>query len=90
MYFVKTLSFSISLLSIVLVTILVSILFFNNIYAMNVVRDQVITSYRELLPRYVEKQDDNLADIQNYLIRTLNHAAENADFQQRHARSRHR
>ena len=79
MYFMKTLSFSISLLSIVLVTILVSILFFNNIYAMNVVRDQVITSYRELLPRYVEKQDDNLADIQNYLIRSLNHISENED-----------
>lgn len=88
MYFMKTLSFSISLLSIVLVTILVSILFFNNIYAMNVVRDQVIKSYRELLPRYVEKQDDNLADIQNYLIRTLNHTAENADIRTFNSRDR--
>lgn len=79
MRFTKSLSFSISLLLIVIVTLLVALLFYNNLYAMNVVRNQVVQSYRDLLPRYVEKQDDALSEIQNYLIRTLNHTAENAD-----------
>ena len=79
MRFTKSLSFSISLLLFVIVTLLVALLFYNNLYAMNVVRNQVVQSYRDLLPRYVEKQDDALSEIQNYLIRTLNHTAENAD-----------
>ncbi len=79
MRFTKNLSFSISLLLIVIVSLLVALLFYNNWYAMKVVRNQVVQSYRDLLPRYVEKQDDALSEIQNYLIRTLNHTAENAD-----------
>ena len=79
MRFTKNLSFSISLLLIVIASLLVALLFYNNLYAMNVVRNQVVQSYRDLLPRYVEKQDDALSEIQNYLIRTLNHTAENAD-----------
>jgi len=79
MRFTKTLSFSITLMLVAITTLLVAILFINNRYAMNVVRNQVVQSYRDLLPRFVEKQDDNLSEIQNYLIRNLNHAAENED-----------
>lgn len=79
MRFTRTLSFSITLMLIAITTLLVATLFANNQYAMNLVRNQVVQSYRDLLPRYVEKQDDNLSEIQNYLIRNLNHAAENED-----------
>ena len=58
-----------SLLLIVMVVGLLAILFYNNLYAMNVVRNGVVQSYRDLLPRYVDKQDDNLSDIQDHLIR---------------------
>ncbi len=81
MRFTKTLSFSISLLLIVIVVGLLAILFYNNLYAMNVVRNQVVQSYRDLLPRYVEKQDDNLSDIQDHLVRSLNHSSENPELE---------
>jgi two-component system sensor histidine kinase YesM len=76
MRFTKTISFSISLLLIIIVVGLLAMLFYNNLYAMNVVRNQVVQSYRDLLPRYVEKQDDNLSDVQDHLIRSLNHNTE--------------
>ena len=79
MRFTRTLSFSISLLLIVMVVGLLAILFYNNLYAMNVVRNGVVQSYRDLLPRYVEKQDDNLSDIQDHLIRSINHSTDNPD-----------
>lgn len=79
MRFTRTLSFSISLLLIVIVVSLLGILFLNNLYAMRVVRNQVVQSYRDLLPRYVEKKDDNLSDIQDHLIRSVNHNADNPD-----------
>lgn len=81
MRFTKTLSFSISLLLIIIVVGLLAILFYNNLYAMNVVRNQVVQSYRDLLPRYVEKQDDNLSDIQDHLIRSLNHSSDNPELE---------
>jgi len=55
------------------------LLLYNNLYATNLVRNQVVQSYRELLPRYVEKQDDMITQIQNYLIKTLNHNVDNQD-----------
>ncbi len=82
MRFTKTLQFNVSVVLVLIISALMGLLFYNNLYAINLVRNQVVQSYRELLPRYVEKQDDALAEIQSYLIRTLNHSAENTDIQQ--------
>ncbi|MGG1554437.1 histidine kinase [Paenibacillus ferrarius] len=45
-----------------------SFLIFNNVYSMNVVRDQISQNYSKLLSQYVEDTDNTLKEFDNYLF----------------------
>ncbi|MDR6554206.1 two-component system sensor histidine kinase YesM [Paenibacillus qinlingensis] len=47
---------------------LVLFLAFNNVYSMNVVRDQISQNYNKLLQQYVEDTDNTLKEFDNYLF----------------------
>ncbi|CAN7599243.1 sensor histidine kinase [Paenibacillus sp. LjRoot56] len=47
---------------------LVLFLIFNNVYSMNVVRDQISQNYNKLLQQYVEDTDNTLKEFDNYLF----------------------
>lgn len=47
---------------------LVLFLIFNNVYSMNVVRDQISHNYNKLLQQYVEDTDNTLKEFDNYLF----------------------
>ncbi|MGO4496334.1 histidine kinase [Paenibacillus sp. 2RAB27] len=47
---------------------LVLFLIFNNVYSMNVVRDQISQNYNKLLHQYVEDTDNTLKEFDNYLF----------------------
>ncbi|WNR46986.1 sensor histidine kinase [Paenibacillus roseipurpureus] len=47
---------------------LVLFLIFNNVYSMNVVRDQISQNYGKLLHQYVEDTDNTLKEFDNYLF----------------------
>jgi len=80
MKFIQSLSFKIASVFIIIIAFLVLTLFFYNIYSMNILRKQVAQSYINMLPRLVEKMDDSLDVVRNYLIRTFSNNIDNADF----------
>lgn len=66
----NSIRFKVILIFVIIITPLLILLFYNNFYAMNIVREQVAQSYSNTLPLYVRQIDKRLDEIRNYLIKT--------------------
>lgn len=69
MNFFKSLRFRVIFMFVIIITPMVFVLIHNNYYSMGIVRNQVAQSYNNILPVYVDKVDESLDEIHNYLIR---------------------
>jgi len=67
----KSLTFRIVFMFIIIIAPMTFLLFYINFYSMNVVKNQVSQSYGNILPIYIQKADDSLDEIRNYLIRMV-------------------
>jgi two-component system sensor histidine kinase YesM len=65
---VNSVRFKIFIGFVLVVAPLVLFLIFNNVYSMNVVRDQISQNYNKLLQQYVEDTDNTLKEFDNYLF----------------------
>ncbi len=68
MNFRKSLRFKILFAVVIVIIPLAGSLFYLNLYAMNVVRDQVSKNYSNLLSQYVRQTDNRLKETSTYLI----------------------
>ncbi|KRE65168.1 hypothetical protein ASL11_20340 [Paenibacillus sp. Soil750] len=68
MNIVNSVRFKIFIGFVLVVAPLVLFLIFNNVYSMNVVRDQISQNYNKLLQQYVEDTDNTLKEFDNYLF----------------------
>lgn len=68
MNIVNSVRFKIFIGFVLVVAPLVLFLIFNNVYSMNVVRDQISQNYNKLLHQYVEDTDNTLKEFDNYLF----------------------
>ena len=75
--FWKSLRFNVILVVLMIILPLLALLYFETTYSMDLVREQVMKSYDDLLPLYVQKMDDSLDEIESYLMSVVNY---NEDF----------
>ncbi|WP_261304966.1 sensor histidine kinase [Paenibacillus andongensis] len=64
----KSIRFKLIFGIVILIVPLLGLLFYNNYYAMNVVRNQVANSNKSLLSLYLNQIDRNLDEVDNYLL----------------------